>query len=164
MSLPDSGYIEINDTDSVIRGVMAGTTGTFSGTFSSLSVNAIEGINIRDGAVSAYYAYTFPYGSGRCTFTVPNQPYTQIADIIIPAAIYAESDFTVTATIRIEKNGVEVASVTMSHYGYMLSYLQSIRYVDFDVTEESTYEVLVYDSNYFKVDMTGRITVGFRKK
>lgn len=64
------GYIEINDTDSIIRGTMAGVDGTFSGTFSSNNIDAVSSINVRDGAVSSYYHFHFDKGINDFSFTV----------------------------------------------------------------------------------------------
>lgn len=81
------GYIEINDTDSIIRGTMAGVNGTFSGTFSSNNIDAVSSVNVRDGAVSAYYHFHFVKGSSDVSFTVLKQPFTSIVDIVIPVII-----------------------------------------------------------------------------
>lgn len=81
------GYIEINDTDSIIRGTMAGVNGTFSGTFDSNNIDAISSINVRDGAVSSYYHFHFAKNSSDVSFTVLKQPFTSIVDIVIPVMI-----------------------------------------------------------------------------
>lgn len=81
------GYIEINDTDSIIRGTMAGVNGTFSGTFSSNNIDAVSNVNVRDGAVSAYYHFHFAKNRGDVSFTVLKQPFTSIVDIVIPVSI-----------------------------------------------------------------------------
>ena len=81
------GYIEINDTDSIIRGTMAGVNGTFSGTFSSNNIDAVSSVNVRDGAVSAYYHFHFDKSSSDFSFTILKQPFTSIVDIVIPVLI-----------------------------------------------------------------------------
>lgn len=81
------GYIEINDTNSIIRGTMAGVDGTFSGTFSSNNIDAISNVNVRDGAVSAYYHFHFDKSISDFSFSVLKQPFTSIVDIVIPVMI-----------------------------------------------------------------------------
>lgn len=81
------GFVEINDTNSIIRGTMAGVNGTFSGTFSSNNIDAISNINVRDGAVSAYYHFHFDKSISDFSFTVLNQPFTSIVDIVVPVSI-----------------------------------------------------------------------------
>ena len=81
------GYIEINDTNSSIRGTMAGVDGTFSGTFSSNNIDAVSSVNVRDGAVSSYYHFHFAKNSSDVSFTVLKQPFTSIVDIVIPVSI-----------------------------------------------------------------------------
>ena len=44
--------------DAKIRGSLGAATGTFSGSFSADTVNAVDYINVRDGAVSTYYNFT----------------------------------------------------------------------------------------------------------
>ena len=81
------GYIEINDTDSIIRGTMAGVNGTFSGTFSSNNIDAVSSVNVRDGAVSAYYHFHFDESISDFSFTILKQPFTSIVDIVIPVLL-----------------------------------------------------------------------------
>lgn len=161
MTLPSNGYIEINDTNSKIRGMMAGAGGTFSGTFSSMNVDAVENVNIRDGAVNAFYGFSFPRGSGNISFTVPHQPFARIAEIILPIEVYEEGNNGGSAVITIYKNGILFArnSITAMagwvyvggqagiENGYRVAssnkvwYLQSARIVDFNLTGAAIYTV-----------------------
>jgi len=188
MSVPDS-YAEFNDATAIIRGIMAGTNGTFSGTFSTLNLNVVEAINIRDGAVSAYYGFGFQKGAPSCSFFIPKQEYTQVADISIPIETIEVGSAISTSggsIISLYKNGVLLQSETLlpsagtytrtihdeerTYYNYM-AYIQGLRFVDFDVTENSTYEVQVYNyppvgsnSSKLEVILQGRVTVAFRKR
>lgn len=161
MTLPSNGYIEINDTKSKIRGMMAGVDGTFSGTFAALNANAVESINIRDGAVNAFYGFNFPRGSTEVSFTVPHQPYARVAEIILPIEVYEEGNNGGSAEVAIYKNGVLLdqqritaaagygyaGSIIGIESGYRLAdtykvwYLQSARIMDFNLMGAATYTV-----------------------
>lgn len=160
MALPSKGYIEINDTNSTLRGMMAGAGGTFSGTFSSINVDVVENINIRDGAVNAFYGFNFTKGSTNITFTVPHQPFARVLEIMLPIEVYEQGQSDGSgAVITVYKNGVLFKKATIPpvigsiiywgdgyEYGnssdyYYAWYLQTARIMDFDVTEATTYRV-----------------------
>lgn len=194
MTLP-SGYAEFNDGDAVIRGHIAGSDGTFSGSFDAANIDAIESINVRDGAVSAYYNFMFPDGSMKAVFKIPVQKYTQIADIIIPIRMSALG-YTYpihAAKIDLYKNGVLLSHAEIYFDGWTskgggkaetvilhrLEYLQVVRFVDFDVTDVASYEIIFTNSSILKkstpnsnnpaspvimLSMLGPVTVGFRKR
>lgn len=187
------GYIEINDTNSSIRGTMAGVDGTFSGTFSSNNIDAISSVNVRDGAVSAYYHFHFAKNSSDVSFTVLKQPFTSIVDIVIPVSIEEAGEGNPNrisgykpATISVYKNGVLFIHKDMHpnsrHY---VSYISALRIVDFNVNSNTTYRVVVTNhwagGYYFifkwimelpieytgfntRVELQGQISVGFRKR
>ncbi len=196
MTLP-SGYAEFNDSDAVIRGRIAGSDGTFSGSFDAANIDAIESINVRNGAVSAYYNFEFPNKSMKAVFQIPGQKYTQIADIIIPIRMSALGNIEPwqAAKIDLYKNGVLLSHAEVYFNGWTvkksggrergsytqslrLEYLQVIRFVDFEVTGNATYELILTNSSYLKkakpsatttspavmLDMLGPVTVGFRKR
>lgn len=197
MTLP-SGYAEFNDGDAVIRGRIAGSDGTFSGSFDAANIDAIESINVRDGAVSAYYNFEFPNKSMKAVFQIPAQKYTQIADIIIPIRMSAFGTVKANEAGKIDlyKNGVLLSHAEVYFDGWTtksaaskngsggstrhrLEYLQVVRFVDFEVTEKSTYEFILADSLVLKtsrvgsgtvpsplitLNMLGPVTVGFRKR
>lgn len=162
MALPSNGYVEINDTNSIIRGTMAGANGTFSGVFSSQNVNVVENINIRDGAVTAFYGFNFPRGSSRIVIAVPKQPFAQFLDIMLPIEVYEYGAPAGGATITVYKNGVLFMqqsitptigyttekmsqsewqnSYTAVHYRFAW-YLQTARIMDFNVTAAATYDI-----------------------
>ena len=67
--------------DAKVRGTIGGGVGTFSGVFSADTVDAVDTINIRDGAVSTYYNFTAATDSAGfldTTFTLPAQPFTAL--------------------------------------------------------------------------------------
>ena len=194
MTLP-SGYAEFNDGDAVIRGRIAGSDGTFSGSFDAANIDAIESINVRDGAVSAYYNFMFPNKSMKAVFQIPAQKYTQIADIIIPIRMSALGIIEPwqAAKIDLYKNGVLLSHAEVYFNGWTtksnkreeryttshrLEYLQVVRFVDFEVIGNATYEFILTNSSYLKksrpnastsspavmLDMLGPVTVGFRKR
>ena len=195
MTLP-SGYAEFNDGDAVIRGRIAGSDGTFSGSFDAANIDAIESINVRDGAVSAYYNFMFPDGSMKAVFKIPVQKYTQIADIIIPIRMSAlgYTNPIHAAKIDLYKNGVLLSHAEVYFDGWTskgggkaqnndilhrLEYLQVVRFVDFDVTDVASYEIIFTNSSILKkirpssnnpaspvimLSMLGPVTVGFRKR
>ena len=196
MTLP-SGYAEFNDGDAVIRGRIAGVDGTFSGSFDAANIDAIESINVRDGAVSAYYNFEFPNKSMKAVFQIPGQKYTQIADIIIPIRMSALGNIEAwqAAKIDLYKNGVLLSHAEVYFNGWTtksnkreeryttshrLEYLQVVRFVDFEVIGNATYEFILTNSSYLKkpkpnaststaspavmLDMLGPVTVGFRKR
>lgn len=194
MTLP-SGYAEFNDGDAVIRGRIAGSDGTFSGSFDAANIDAIESINVRDGAVSAYYNFEFPNKSMKAVFQIPEQKYTQIADIIIPIRMSALGIIEPwqAAKIDLYKNGVLLSHAEVYFNGWTtksnkreeryttshrLEYLQVVRFVDFKVIGNATYEFILTNSSYLKkpkpnastaspavmLDMLGPVTVGFRKR
>lgn len=187
MALPSNGYIEINDTNSTIRGMMAGAGGTFSGTFSSVNVDAVQNVNIRDGAVNAFYGFNFPRGSTSITFTVPHQPFARVVEIMLPIEVYELGESNGRgATITVYKNGVQFKKLTIppvmgfdSQVNYTW-YLQTARIMDFDVSGQVTYRVTFsswkgthYESGKgwtrtvygeTKITFQGQVTVGFRKR
>ena len=196
MTLP-SGYAEFNDGDAVIRGRIAGVDGTFSGSFDAANIDAIESINVRDGAVSAYYNFEFPNKSMKAVFQIPAQKYTQIADIIMPIRMSALGIIEPwqAAKIDLYKNGVLLSHAEVYFNGWTtksnkreeryttshrLEYLQVVRFVDFEVIGNATYEFILTNSSYLKkpkpnaststaspavmLDMLGPVTVGFRKR
>ena len=172
MALPSNGYIEINDTNSKIRGMMAGAGGTFSGTFSSLNVDAVENINIKDGAVNAFYGFSFPRGSNSISFTVPHQPFARVVEITVPIEVYEYGKSQGSgAVIKVYKNGVLFKQetiapvigaeiVTVNDYTgnyqyvdhYFAWYLQTARIMDFEVTGAATYTITFSNwSGYYRV-------------
>lgn len=149
--------------------MMAGVGGTFSGTFSSMNVDAVENVNIRDGAVNAFYGFNFPRGSGNISFTVPHQPFARVVEIMLPFEVYeyGKSDGR-GAVITVYKNGVLFKQATIApvigapegkvqkglggkpvdrYYVdgviryYYAWYLQTARIMDFDVTGAATYTI-----------------------
>lgn len=187
MTLPSNGYIEINDTNSKIRGMMAGAGGTFSGTFSSTNVNAVENINIKDGAVNAFYGFSFPRDSETISFTVPHQPFARVVEILIPIEVfeYGESQGS-GAEITVYKNGVLFKHETIApvigaeviilndYTGYMETvdhyfawYLQTARIMDFEVTGAATYTITFSNwSGYYDLKkflrINGEVTLTFQ--
>lgn len=181
MALPSNGYIEINDTNSEIRGMMAGAGGTFSGTFSSVNVDAVQNVNIRDGAVNAFYGFIFPRGSTYISFTVPHQPFTRVMEIMLPIAVYEYGKSNGGgAVINVYKNGVlhkqaiiaptvgategtfwgemGQAIPTVTEYFYAW-YLQTARIMDFDVTGAATYTITF--SNWSGSYQVGSVKRGY---
>ena len=167
MALPSNGYIEINDTNSNIRGMMAGARGTFSGTFSSVNVDAVQNVNIRDGAVNAFYGFNFPKGSTSISFTVPHQPFARVLEIMLPIEVYEYGRSNGSgAVITVYKNGVLFKQATIApviggiegkywdpYFGsdgdyvrgveeyFYAWYLQTARIMDFGVTGAATYTI-----------------------
>ena len=84
-TLPD-GWAEFNDAYAVIRGHMVAGSGTFSGTFASDNVNAVQEINLKDGCVSSWYHFTVSDKTD-FTFVVPGSPWAMFHEIIIPAEL-----------------------------------------------------------------------------
>lgn len=78
--------VEMNG-DATIRGTIGGSIGTFSGKFSADTINAVESINIRDGAVSTYYIFsTKNEENGNFSdviFTVPGQSFDAVYSLFL---------------------------------------------------------------------------------
>lgn len=87
---PYAGWAEFNDVNAVIRGAIIGVTGTFSGEITADSVNAVEEMNIRDGAVSTNLGLAYPnvgvFGRTNVDFVIPGQPFAQAVNIVLPMA------------------------------------------------------------------------------
>lgn len=183
MSEIPPGWAEFNDATAVFRGRMVGASGTFSGTFSADVIDAVDAINIRDGAVSAYYGFSFAAGSREATFTIPAQPHAGVVDIIAPVSVHScgragknNSNF---AKASIYRDGVLVASdglglptdsyATHNEDGsWVLSCMASmmvVRYIDLNpkpgastqyvvrVTPSANY--IPSEHNYFASEITG---------
>ena len=170
MTIP-AGWAEFNDATSVIRGRLVAATGTFSGTFSADVVDAVDTINIRDGAISAYYGFSFASGSQTASFSIPAQEYASIVDVVVPISIECWGEpwrgKTMNAYAEFYKNDALMARETISiptnvfeqspgaefdrfTSDYMAS-PQVIRYIDLDVSTSApvTYRVnLINSSNY----------------
>lgn len=191
MSGPDTGYAEFNDSHSLFRGIMAGANGTFSGTFDATNVNVVQSINIRDGAVSAYYGFAFSNGSPSITFTVPRQPFAQVVEIIAPVELVGLGDETSPGYINVYRNGVLITRDAVTAPTYLrkfdggkdgkgryivdaCAYAQPIRFVDFDVFEnqDNVYTISVeqgpqtktFPPNGTRIKLLGSVVVGFRKR
>lgn len=167
MTIPP-GSIEINDANAVVRGWMAAATGTFSGTFSATNVNAVDTINIRDGAVSAYYAFT-AVGQSDVTITVPAQGSDYVPTLIVPMKLWADPQWPAfpeyvhgtpcNVRIRLYRDGVlKVDMNPIGRFGYItwpyrngsfvltqLFAYRTLKWVDpeADTTQQHTYRILV---------------------
>lgn len=79
--------VEMNG-DATIRGTIGGSIGTFSGKFSADTINAVESINIRDGAVSTYYIFSTKNEEvngnfSDVIFTVPGQSFDAVYSLFL---------------------------------------------------------------------------------
>ena len=186
MSIPN-GWAEFNDANAVIRGQMVAATGTFSGEFTADNVDAVQALNVRNGAVSAYYGFGGFGGAKDFSFSVPGQPFAQVADVIIPLSVLA-SGVGSYATVTLYRNGGPVASglifldtqYQVVQYGegaeetFMgsLHMLTACRFIDFDVPPSGTitYRIVIQDSDdgNWPCEVTatcvGTATVGIRKR
>lgn len=186
MTVP-AGWAEFNDANAVFRGRMVAAKGTFSGTFASDNVEAVKEINIRDGAVSAYYGFNFTAGAKSVQFTIPAQKFARVADLVVPLKIEAKG-VNAVGYIRLYKNGVlyRTESVNINtEYRYVekgsdivgyIPVMQVVRFIDFEVSENAstTYQVTVQDSPLMSTNgstqgeivmsFLGAVTVGCRKR
>lgn len=171
----NGGHIEINDGNAVIRGILAGADGTFSGKFSARSINAIRKINIRDGAVSSFLGIKVPSGSNKVTVVVPGKVDAQVVTISVMAATREVGDKGGYCIITVTKNGLPYTRTTLSAAtglsgSFTVPLVQSVKIVDFDLVETTTYEIKVvnYDvgnvRGYFLVNLIGDAIVEYRKR
>lgn len=185
------GWAEFNDADAIIRGRMVGASGTFSGTFSADNVEAVQELNIRNGAASAYYGFTFAGGSQDISFSLPAQPYSNIADLIVPCSIVfngASSSVNGYGVLRLYKNGALIGEERVYYPAYRpqnskqgVSYIneyfamtQVLRYIDLGVSSSAatTYRVVLSNgygninnqAGTVSVSIIGTIVVGVRKR
>ncbi len=184
------GWAEFNDADAIIRGRMVAASGTFSGTFSADNVEAVQEINIRNGAASSYYGFSFPGGSTDISFSIDPQPHTNIADVIVPCSIRirGKTDLAHSGIMSLYKDGVLIgqervffdariinsggkapSTVTV----YTVCFTQVIRFIDMGVSssQPTTYRVvlnsLAADGNghgYVILSVIGSVVVGVRKR
>lgn len=170
MSIP-AGWAEFNDATAVIRGRMVAASGTFSGTFAADVIDAVDTINIRNGAVSAYYGFGFAAGSQDATFTIPAQPHASVVDIIAPIMVesFGKSAYRTNMEGRAEvyRDGVLVArdivyiptdTEMATHEGgntYIMDYMpamQVVRYIDLDVKPYAStqYVIRLYNGGVYQ--------------
>ena len=83
-----NGEIEVNDANAIMRGHFTAATGSFSGKFSATNIDAVNNINIRDGAVSSYYSFSRNGATGKNTFTVPARTNNDLLRVHFPVKIY----------------------------------------------------------------------------
>ncbi|SUE95806.1 Uncharacterised protein [Ectopseudomonas mendocina] len=186
MTVP-AGWAEFNDANAVFRGRMVAASGTFSGTFSSDNVEAVREVNIRDGAVSAYYGFNFTAGAKTVEFTIPAQTFARVADVVVPLRIEAKGVGAV-GYIHLYKNGTlyRTESVNINtEYKYIekgadivgyIPVMQVVRFIDFEVSANSptTYKLVLQDSPLMSTNgsldgeitlvFLGAVTVGCRKR
>lgn len=180
MSIPE-GWAEFNDANAVFRGRMVAAKGTFSGTFAADNVEAVREINIRDGAVSAYYGFNFAEGSTSIQFAIPGQKFARVADIIVPMRVEAKGTGAV-GYVHLYKNGSLYRSEAVmldtefarrdkggNIYGYM-PVMQVVRFIDFEVSADTTtsYQLVLQSGSVYSGSITlvflGAVTVGCRKR
>jgi hypothetical protein len=187
MSIPN-GWAEFNDANAVIRGQMVAATGTFSGEFTADNVDAVQALNVRNGAVSAYYGFGGFGGAKDFSFSIPGQPFAQVADVIIPLSVLSSGAGSY-AMVTLYRNGGPVASgqifldtvydrqsygegVEEVFIGY-LHMLTACRFIDFDVPPSGTitYRIVIQDSDpndnpdcVVSATCVGTATVGIRKR
>jgi hypothetical protein len=185
MTIP-AGWAEFNDANAIFRGRMVGASGTFSGTFSSDNIEAVREVNIRDGAVSAYYGFNFAAESKRVDFAIPAQPFARVADIIVPMRIEAKG-INAIGYIHLYKNGAlyrtEAVNINTEYKradkgGGLVGYIpvmQVVRFIDFEISANSatSYSLVLQDSptmsnqtgtGEIKLVFLGAVTVGCRKR
>lgn len=159
-----SGWAEFNDADAKIRGVLVATDGTFSGKLSANSVEAVSALNIRDGAVSAYYGFS-AYGTSM-SFVVPAQSLVDVIEVSIPVSLSANGTaFSYAVRVIITKNGVVWRDQTFSQYSdySVYSVLMGIKFFDFDgIDQNVTYGVSL--SGSYGAGFTGTAIVACRKR
>lgn len=177
------GWAEFNDADAIIRGRMVAASGTFSGTFSADNVEAVQEINIRNGAASAYYGFSFPGGSTDISFSIDPQPHTNIADLVVPCSIifygrsYKDRD---CGFISLYKDGALIGNERIFYGGIesedgvwdKFSLTQVIRYIDMGVSssQPSTYRVVLTPGGVrqyataVSISIVGVVVVGVRKR
>jgi len=168
MSIP-AGWAEFNDATAVIRGRMVAASGTFSGTFSADVIDAVDTINIRNGAVSAHYGFGFAKGSQTATFTIPAQPHASVVDVIVPIMIESWGDNQPVGQGFVEfyknsgmigRDSIFIPTAYHQHSGlgaegeytyrtYYMSALQCVRYLDLEVSPNTstTYMVRLINSS-----------------
>lgn len=188
MAIP-AGWAEFNDATAVIRGRIVAATGTFSGTFSADNVEAVKEMNIRNGAVSAYYGFSFAAGAKDITFTIPAQPIAPLADIVVPLVVQAVG-IGAQGRVDLYRNDALVWSEyvqldTESTYIFRndfynnenLTIAQVVRFIDFNmnVSTPTTYRIVLTDGTFqapnpangqgfMTLYFSGTATVGCRKR
>lgn len=188
MSLPE-GWAEFNDASAIIRGRIVAAKGTFSGTFASDNVEAVREVNIRNGAVSAYYGFDFAAGAMDAEFAIPAQKDSNLVDIVCPISVryYGNSNgVTTQATANIYKNGTlyRLEKIGLTGIGTTvrtkdgssfrpgtLYVLQVIRFIDNnpDSSANTTYRIQLINgasttSGQCTISMLGSIVAGVRKR
>lgn len=180
-----AGWAEFNDANAVFRGRMVAATGTFSGTFASDNVEAVQELNIRDGAVSGYYGFDFASLTKTVEFTLPAQPFVQVADIIAPmrmlvngigatgtVTLYINGALHRSEGVRIDTESIFVQNKNDGYYrnGY-IPVMQVVRFMDFNVSasQPTTYKIVLTDGSNgergnIALNFLGNVVVGCRKR
>lgn len=157
------GWAEFNDAQATIRGMMVCKEGTFSGTFAATNVDAVQGLNIRGGAVSSYYIFSTGANNFDVSFTLPPQEYARIADITAPFVHY---NYNATSTVAVYKNGILIGSCAPTIVGDFCN-MASIRFIDYDVSiyDPATYRLVgSVPSGSNSIEFLGQVLVGCRKR
>lgn len=159
-----SGWAEFNDVDARLRGVLVATDGTFSGKLKADSVEAVSALNIRDGAVSAYYG--FSASGSALSFVVPAQNLVDVVEVSIPVSLSANGTaFSYSVRVTITKNGTVWRDQTFSQSNdySVYSVLMGIKFFDFDgINSNVTYRVTL--SGSYGAAFTGTAIVACRKR
>lgn len=151
------------NTNCWIRGRMVAMTGTFTGTFKADEVDVVSSLNIRNGSVSSYIQYSRKRDPAtedkirNLEWVIDAQPYASVIDITIPIHLrmlcsWFQSHSPMTCYVYIYRNDQLVASSNITDYvievddfAYGFNQMSSIRYIDFDVPENTSvkYKVVV---------------------
>lgn len=174
-----SGWAEFNDATAKLRGVMVAGKGTFSGSFTADSVDAIDSINIRDGAVSASYAFQNARVKGKAmldmSFTIPAQPLAPLVEMIVPAHRTIDLGMGDGPTYSVYRNGVLIETINgpvfygaLPLYGdHSIAYMDFVlRFVDYQAPagQSITYHIVVYPGSEPRGQIWGTAFVNCRKK
>lgn len=161
----DPGWAEFNDATANIRGKIVAASGTFSGVFSADNVEAISELNIKNGAVSAYYYFDTGAGYSEAEFTLPKQQNVSVVDIVAPMRFNVSAESGSQVVISLWKNGVMVNEQIFS-IAASIDTIMAMRYLDFDVSSETYAKYLLKGRYYSRGDalFLGHVVVGCRKR
>lgn len=143
--------------------------GEFSGVFASDNIDAVNGINIRGGAVSSYMSFSFGIDSKDVSFTVPALGAPYLLDITLPLRVFQGYGGVGTPSISYYKNGALVATEVVPAFlpgsTDRFVYLTCIRIIDNYNGQATTYRIKVVDGS--RVGLTypsGVVSVACRKR
>ncbi len=175
--------------DAKIRGSIGAAKGTFSGSFSADAVNAVDYINVRDGAVSTYYSFRAGVNANgylNTQFALPPQRFEALyrISLALQCSIVFDrdcfggdcSETTYYAGIRFYRHGVLLSHIhPLNRSGGLVPYTFSFFDVrpahettvyTFNTTHSKQYENTPEKPSSFggRLSPTGLISVEYRKR